>query len=133
MNKLLLTSYILLTTLSPAMAVDTYDLGTGMLTMPNLTVGETEYMDVKAVLGPVTVVGVGGNSTDPSIANMLGGPFPVPSSISALDVGTIILTMPDLAIGSNRYRDVQIRLGTVTVISVGASVPYFSRPPSPGM
>lgn len=112
---------------SAAYALDTYDVSSASLTVANLVIDATEYLNVQAILGPVTVLSVGSASPQ---AETFSGPPPMKIA-DTFDPGTNILTIPDLQIGNDNYRNSRVRLGTVNVISVGGDVPYFEPPPSP--
>jgi len=114
-----ITVFLLAFSSSLAIAVDTFDLSTSMLTVPKIAIGTTEYSNISATIGQITVIGI-------------GSALPVTPSMDVFDPRTNILTIPDLMVGSSRYRNVQVQLGIVTVNSLGSTTTAFEPPPTPG-
>lgn len=130
MKKFILSICVLFFNVPPAFALDTYDPDSATLSVANLVFGANEYLSVKAKLGPVTVLSIGSPESGSSIAETFRVPPPI-QSIDSFDAGTNILAIPDLIIGSTKYKNLRVRLGSVNVTSVGGNVPYFEPPPSP--
>ena len=130
MKKSILSPCALFFCTSPVSASDLYDPTSATLAVPSLVIGEIEYLNVRATLGPVTVLSIGDSSV-PSAANALRVPPAMPAT-DRFDPGTNILAVPELMIGSIQFRNLRVRLGSVSVQGVGGSVLYFEPPPSPG-
>jgi len=101
------------------------------LTIPNLAIGDTEWTNVKAILGPATVVSIGGSPPLPPADAIFAAPPPAPSAVDTFTEGTRILAIPVLTIGEATFRNLLVRLGSVTVTGIGDQGPYFQLPPSP--
>ena len=91
-----------------------FNPATGGLTVPSLAIGSAIYQDVELGLRPehISLVSVGE-------ARPVAQSDSLPSYIATYDVGTQYLELPRLQIGDVVYSKTVVRLGDVTVLSVG--------------
>jgi hypothetical protein len=114
-RPLVLACLSLLLLLAPksGRACDFYNLANGNLTIPQVIVGSTVFLNVVVTLASVqSVGGVGGN--------------PAASSFDLYDFQTGLLTLSCVAVGPNTYSNVVV--GIQSVISVGGATALPTNP-----
>jgi hypothetical protein len=97
-----------------AHAIDTYDPGTGILTIPMVIVGGTAYLNVQVFVGGANPV--------------VGGGTPMLAAADTYDGA--VLTIPAVqVIGGNVFANVQLAVGLPNVRGVGGSTPKPASAP----